>query len=608
MKLPSIQQVVNDSSRTLRRFPFVVVDAGIGTFSALILVDHEGPPQPTILFNILFAAILGIPLFITIALTAEKRKWKLSTSAAAHIIGLLALAAYAWSIPPDLADAPSIHLLRLLMIAVALHFFVAVAPYAGTGETNGFWHYNKALLLRILTAALYSAVLFAGLAVALVALDRLFGIDIPGKRYGELWILIGGVFATWFFLGGIPEQLDSLETSTEYPKGIKIFGQYILLPLVLVYLVILYAYMAKILIAWDWPQGWVSRLILGFATAGMLMHLLFYPIRDHVENVWIKSASRWFYLAMIPLTIMLLLAVWRRVSEYGVTEGRYIAVATGFWLAAIVLYFIFSKGKNIKAIPGSLGIVSLLICFGPWGAFHVSESSQVARLKELLTKSSILVDGTVRPAETTVPFEETKQISSIIGYLHDIHGYDRIQPWFRENLRIDSTAGRLACKDPSLVTKMMGIEYVRIWEGTGSNEVNLRADAEQAIAIGGYENLWRRQFFKAEKINEVPGGDFACGVSKDLDTLTLIALKDGKAADSIRVDVKQFIEKLLADYKNANAANIPPEKMSITAATAGMKVKVYVLHAFGRRQDGVLELTTYEVAILYSLTANTGVR
>ncbi|MBI5476591.1 MAG: DUF4153 domain-containing protein [Ignavibacteriales bacterium] len=609
MKLPSIQQVVNNSTRTFRRFPFVLIDAGIGTIAALILVDHEGPAQSTILFNILFATILGIPLLITISLTAEKRKWKLSMFVVAQIIGLLALTVYAWSVPSDLADAPNIHLLRLLMIAIGLHLFVAVVPYLGAGDTNGFWNYNKTLLLRSITAALFAMVLNAGLAIALAALDHLFGIDIPGKRYAELWILINGIFTTWFFLGGIPEHLDDLEASTEYPKGIKIFAQYILLPLVLIYLIILYTYMGKILIVWDWPQGWVSRLILGFSTVGMLMHLLFYPIRDHVENVWVKSALRWFYVVMVPLVIMLLFAVSRRVSEYGVTEGRYIAIATGAWLALIVLYFIFSRGKSIKVIPGSLGIVSLLICFGPWGAFNVSESSQVARLKELLTNSSILIDGTVRPADKSIPFEQTKEISSIIEYLHDIHGYDRIQPWFKESLSDDSTGKRSARKDPSLITKMMGIEYVKIWEGTATNEINLRMDAEQAIDVEGYDRLWRGQIFTSNpKRKEIPGGEFGYGVSEGLDTLTLFSMKDGKAMDSIQVDMKQFTEKLLIDYKNANAANIPPEKMSIALMNDRMRVKLYVQHVSARRQDGALKFTTYGIVILFSQTTDVSVQ
>jgi hypothetical protein len=605
MKLPSIEQVVSDSGRTLRRFPFVVFDAVIGTVSGLILLDHEGPPQPTLFFNILFAAILGIPLLFAITITAEKRGWNPSLSLGSQMTGVLALAAYAWSLPTDLANAPNIHLLRLLMIAAGLLLFVAVAPYARPGETNGYWHYNEALLLRILTAALYSAVLFAGLSVALLALDRLFGMDVPGKRYGELWILIVGLFAIWFFLAGVPESLESLEASTEYPRGIKIFAQYILLPLVLVYLVILYAYLVKISIAWDWPQGWVSRLILGFSSAGMLMHLLFYPVRDHVENVWIKSTLRWLYVAMAPLAIMLLLAVWRRVSEYGLTEERYIGVAIGLWLAAIVLYFIFSKGKSIKAIPASLGMVGLLMSFGPWGAFSISESSQVDRLREVLTKSSILVDGTVHPAAKPVPFLEEKQISSIVGYLHDVHGYDRIQPWFRESLRADSTGGSMKFEDPSDVTKLMGIEYVRVWEGAASNDINLRADAEQAIGVGGYDRLWRAQVYTPErKRREVPGGGFGYETNPGLDTLTLFAMEKGTPTDSIRVDVKQFVERLQADYKNANAVNIPPEKMSITLADGHMRVKLYLLHVYGRRQNGVLKITTYELAILYSLPVN----
>lgn len=49
----------------------------------------------------------------------------------------------------------------------------------------GYWNYCKTLCLRILTAGLYTAVLWGGLAIALAALDNLFGVDIPEKRYGE---------------------------------------------------------------------------------------------------------------------------------------------------------------------------------------------------------------------------------------------------------------------------------------------------------------------------------------------------------------------------------------------------------------------------------------
>jgi hypothetical protein len=91
-----------------------------------------------------------------------------------------------------------------------------------------------------------------------------------------------------------PRNLDELEAAREYPKGLKIFTYYILLPIVFVYLAILYAYLAKILISWDWPQGWVSKLILGFAGTGTFSLLLLHPLNHQTENIWVRSLIRWF--------------------------------------------------------------------------------------------------------------------------------------------------------------------------------------------------------------------------------------------------------------------------------------------------------------------------
>ena len=347
MKLPSIQQVLRESSRTFLRFPFVLVDAAVATLAALILVDYEGQPGISVFFNILFASILGFPLLLASALVAEKRGWHKLLALGVQVLAVCLLIAYALSVPSNVLCAPLLHLQRLLMLALALCLLVATAPFAGSDRVNGFWHYNKSLIQRIFLAALFSVTLYAGLAIALAAVDELFGVDVPGKRYGELGLFILGVFATWFFLAGVPEDMDRLETLPDYPRVLQIFGQYILSPLLLVYLVILYAYIVKITIEWSWPKGVVSGLVFGFAAIGIAAYLLFYPIRDKNENGWIKVAARWFWIVMIPLIVVLQLAVWRRVSEYGITENRYFAMGLGVWLAAMAVYFLVSKTKNI---------------------------------------------------------------------------------------------------------------------------------------------------------------------------------------------------------------------------------------------------------------------
>ena len=598
MKLPSVQQIWQDARRTFLRFPFVLINAALGTIAAVILIDHEGPVQATVWFNILLATILGIPLLTGLALFAEQKKWRRGIALGLQIIGLFLLAGYGYSVPSDLVNAPAIHILRLIMIAAALHLFVAVAPFLAPGEINGFWHYNKILLLRLIITGIYTVVLYAGLALALAALDNLFGMDVPGRRYAELWFIILGVFNTWSFLAGIPENLEQLEKSTDYPKGIKIFSQYILAPLVLIYLLILYAYMAKILIAWDWPQGWVGTLILGFATASIFALLLLYPIREQAGNIWIQKASHWLYVLMIPLVIMLLLALWRRISEYGITENRYIAVGLALWLGFIVIYFILSRTKSIKTIPVSLCLLSLLISFGPWSAFSLSENSQFDRLHDYLTKNNILVDSQIQKAPAAVPRDDVQQISSIIAYLHDIHGYDRIQPWFQESLKEDSPGAGLKSKEPAQVTKMMGIEYVSVWYGAAGDDILFRSDQAGSIDIHGYDRMFRGQYIDIDQNNEVfSDHGFQYRVSSTLDSIIFIAGSEDSVRDSLSVDLNPFFTQLLAEYGNVSIGNIPAGKMTLTEENQHLRMKMVFLSIRLHREKDLLKPANYSADI-----------
>src|SRR5690606_39092070 len=115
-------------------------------------------------------------------------------------------------------------------------------------------------------------------------------------------------------------------SAAQYPKGLKIFTQYVLIPLMTIYLGILLVYETKILLEWEMPKGIVATLILGYAVFGILSLLLVWPIKGDDGNRWVQLFARFFYLMMIPLIILLVLAVYTRVSSYGFTEERYILV------------------------------------------------------------------------------------------------------------------------------------------------------------------------------------------------------------------------------------------------------------------------------------------
>jgi hypothetical protein len=598
MKIPSIRQAYQEARITARRFPLVICDAVIVTVAALIIVDHEGPAEPTILFNIFFAGVLGFPLLITMALVAERRGLSRAVHLALQLFGLLLLAGYALTIPTDFTHAPLVSLLRFFILGAALLLMLSVSPFATRGEGNGFWHYNKTLVLRALTAFLYSLVLYAGLSLALAALDNLFGVNVPGKRYFELWILVSGMFTTWFFLAGIPENLSRLNDLTDYPQSLKVFAQYILLPIVLVYLVILYAYLGKIVMAWDWPQGWVSKLILGFSGTGIFLLLLLHPIMGHAENIWVKKFSQWFYLVLIPLIVMLFLAVWRRVSEYGITEGRYLALALGVWLVFIVVYFTVSRTKSIKVIPGSLCLLAFAVSFGPWGVFSVARQSQINRLEKFVSEAGILADGRIHSVHGAIPFEQAKQISAVLAYLHENHGYDGIQGWFAESLKDDTSSSGLPYKSPEAVAKLMGFQYVTYWAASPEGMVNF--NAEGPFDPRGFDRMTIIQMFRAGgREVRLTSDSISYHISTERDSLVFCTIPSGK--ELVRINLLRHAEELLEKYRSAPTDHIPDEEMIIDASGNGLQVRLCPSWMQVQQQSGKTKLTGMTAVMLYSL-------
>jgi hypothetical protein len=420
VRLPSIQLVVTEARAITVRFPFVMFAALAAAVFGILVVDDDLRWQ-----RWFFPATLGIPLLLALALLAERRGWDMVRRALLGLGSLLLLLGFALLWP---RWSETVAFTRWFQLSVAFHLLVAFLPFVGYDEPNGFWQYNKALFLRFLTAGVFSAVLYVGLAIALAALDQLFGADVPEETYGRLWMLVAFMFNTWFFLGGVPRDLAALEQRSGYPKGIKVFAQYILVPLVTVYMAILMAYLVKVIATQDWPSGWIGYLVSSVAAVGIFALLLVYPIREREENRWIVTYSRWFYIALFPPIVMLWLAIWQRVDQYGVTEARYFLTILSIWLAGIAVYFTLRGSRQIILIPASLCGVAVLTFFGPWSAYPVSRHSQTDRLEQVLARTELLVAGTLRPATGELSYTDRREISAGLRYLIEIHGTASIEP------------------------------------------------------------------------------------------------------------------------------------------------------------------------------------
>jgi len=440
MRLPSIVFVFSEGKRVAARFPLALICGITAAITAMVLTDYRGDQSN--LYRLLMASQIGIPLSIALTILAERRgagnspvvKWVHQLSA----LGLLI--AYYFTLPADIGTVAAS---RFVQLNVGLHLLVAFVPYIGVDDANGFWQYNKSLFLRLLAGLVFSATLFAGLSIALLALDQLFGANVGDDTYIRLWCGVVFIFNTWYFLGGIPSDFRELSERRDYPPILKVFSQYILAPLVAIYLGILLIYFFKVVITTEWPSGWIGYLVSSVAAAGLFSLVLLHPLVGQPENRWVNSYARLFYLFLLPAIVMLLLAIFKRVAQYGITENRYFLMVLAFWLAFVTMYGLLAKKKTIKIIPLTLCLVALLTSFGPWGAYGVSKSSQISRLTKLLQANELLEAGKLVPAKNEVSKDDRKEISAAFDYLIDRHHLEAVSPWFDGDLaaKIDSIPG-----------------------------------------------------------------------------------------------------------------------------------------------------------------------
>ena len=581
MKFPSLQSLVKNALSTLLRFPLPIAASFIGTAVAIYLtrLDYQQKELTEQLGKIVMVCSLALPLLFSIHIFIENNVGlSQQKKIGMFSVAIILLALYYVSLSGKLEATEFI---RFFVLNIGLHLLVAYAAFIGKQQINAYWQFNKTLFLRFLTSVFYSGVLYLGLTLAMLAVDNLLGVKINEKWYLRLWIFMAGIFNTWFFVAAVPKDISALEENNEYPKGLKIFTQFVLLPLVTLYLAILYAYSGKILVLWSLPKGWVSYLVLGFSILGILSILLIYPIREKQENSWIKVFSRWFYRALFPLIILLGVAIGKRVMEYGITENRYFILILAMWLTSVAIYFLVSKNKNIKLIPITLSVLAFISCFGPLSAFSVSLRSQVKQLENLLTDTRILVNGKIQKGTGKIDKEKSVQINSIIKYLNKTDGYNTLQPWFDKSIEelfkpkeIDGYVNK-----PTVILSAMGVKEIDEWGNEDRNNFYASANYQNVVEISGYDYIVSYNVNYNNTVSALNGyklgtDSITVNYRQKNNVFTIVSNSNTLIAFSLKEflsGVKNYSDSMnLSNYN----AQLPMEKMSFLAQNDSVMVKI----------------------------------
>jgi hypothetical protein len=214
-------------------------------------------------------------------------------------------------------------------------------------------------------------------------------------------------------------------------RGISVLVNYVLVPMALVYALILHAYAVKIVLDGNLPRNQIGLMVTIFALGGTGAWLIAWPWRETGSRLLRWFVQGWFWLTIVP-AILLVVAVWERVSAYGVTPERYGLVIVAIWLAIVTLYLAIRRNRaDMRMLLGSFAVLVLIGAGGSWGANGLTISDQFARLSKLLADNKIVGEDQ-RLVETLpdISSDTKSQIRSLLDTLNKVDGLDRLRPLF----------------------------------------------------------------------------------------------------------------------------------------------------------------------------------
>lgn len=588
MNLPSLSELFISFRNAFVRFPLSVLFALLCCFLSVYMIEYDINEKSPV-FKLLTASIIGVPLMISARIFSERFNRNGISKYIAYASGLAVLALYIIFIAPDFESSKVVRPIRFTSVLIFSHLLVSVAPYLRIGQVEDFWEYNKQIFVNWISGALYGIVMFLGCSVALLAVDNLFGVNIRGDLYLEIFVIIASVFHPIYFLANFPENFHRISENEKYSAIILNVVKYILIPLSLLYIVILYLFAVKIGIEATLPKGWLASLVLSFSITGMLTYLLNYqlPAIYPDGNVLLKWFKKWFFVLMLPLVVLLYIAIIRRVSDYGFTPPRYFVMLAAVWLSWILAYFIISRKRKIKLIPMSLIGFLAIGSLSPVDAFQVSTRSQYKRFIRIFEEKNLVRDGiiSIDTTVTALNAKEQERTGTILQVLDAMNSLDKINEHLPVRINEDSLESN---KGREKLMRALGIkDAAHLIQPEAFH--NYYAAVHEPANIEGYKHLRMMSVFK--------GVDATAGFELSDDQRTIYWKENQQLKATL--EMKEILQTLSKKYSSDNSG-IQPDSLCFNFDSPKYNIRLCIQQLGTESIGGEVRINTLEALFLYS--------
>ena len=361
-----IKKIFGDNKEIIQNYRFTFILIVINTILSLILYDEYDYNE------LLTALFLTNIFFFCVETFIKKDKPKLI---------LLFISLFTSSIFNHLLyKSDNTPRVTLLIFGVYLISFL-LSIYKISKKEKNFADYFLKVVNNNLVLSVAAIIIQMGLLFITFAITELLLPDSSFDIFARMEIIFAGLFV-------VPCEILCLTTTkVEVLKPLKFLSCYILLPIVLISMCIIYSYLIKIIATMTMPSNEVFTIITVLFVIAIPTYLL---IINYDDNKFVKTFLGKLSYAFIPLVLMAMYSLGIRIYNHGITLTRYCGIII---IGLEIMFIILSFKKNHKYFHNLLVYSSILVLISlimPYtNCISVSRTSQLRRLTNIYKEDTI---------------------------------------------------------------------------------------------------------------------------------------------------------------------------------------------------------------------------
>ncbi|HDX1179774.1 TPA: DUF4153 domain-containing protein [Pasteurella multocida] len=353
--------------------------------------------------------VLLLPIYFSAALLLTKYKYANGLAIAYAI--LITLAFYFADRPIYDNDA----YWGLLLI-----HFVLFVTYPLAKENRLFVYNTVSRLTQLALAIVLAGIICICAVLVLNSIEYLFNINLLSHRIVPKTLLFIMCFFTPVFFLIFEQRLAQNFQGERFHYVIELIINFIFSPVVILYTLIVYLYLAKILFYFELPKGGVVYIIMPYIALGLCCQGLRLLL---IDAKWTGFYRVFAYLSIAPL-VLLWVGIHTRITTYGLTEIRVMLVVLASMMTLFILFSMTQRLQQYRlfSLTACLLLFISTILTSP---YYLAQQHQLARFERLLSELNILdeqqqISATIFDSQfakqlSSEQVEKYKQLDEIIG-------------------------------------------------------------------------------------------------------------------------------------------------------------------------------------------------